>query len=287
MEKLRQAELDAIKAKRIVFIIDEAHRSQFGVMHERVKKTFCNALFFGFTGTPIFAENMKEGELTTETVFGKCLAIYSLATGIRDGNVLGFWPEAVKTYEDKLKDGYRVIGRLTDGVNVTSGYATCNINNSAKETYTEQELAEETTREDYDILGISVGTNELRLQIEEEQENAVTYNYYYKTINEEEYKLISTSTNYNDPAVIRDVEEGAIYKIKVLVVDESGNVTRSENTATMIALGEAEKDQTYTNNRTYIDDSKENIKVAKNRGWNTCISIRCFRCFRIFYFSKI
>ena len=101
MEKLRQAELDAIKAKRIVFIIDEAHRSQFGVMHERVKKTFCNALFFGFTGTPIFAENMKEGELTTETVFGKCLAIYSLATGIRDGNVLGFWPEAVKTYEDK------------------------------------------------------------------------------------------------------------------------------------------------------------------------------------------
>lgn len=99
--KLRQAELDIIKAKRIVFIIDEAHRSQFGVMHERVKRTFYNSLFFGFTGTPIFAENMKPGELTTETVFGECLAIYSLATGIRDGNVLGFWPEAVKTYADK------------------------------------------------------------------------------------------------------------------------------------------------------------------------------------------
>ena len=101
VEKLRDAELDVIKAKRIVFIIDEAHRSQFGVMHERVKRTFYNALFFGFTGTPIFAENMKPGELTTETVFGECLAIYSLATGIRDGNVLGFWPEAVKTYDDK------------------------------------------------------------------------------------------------------------------------------------------------------------------------------------------
>ena len=85
----------------IVFIIDEAHRSQFGVMHERVKRTFYNSLFFGFTGTPIFAENMKPGELTTETVFGECLAVYSLATGIRDGNVLGFWPEAVKTYADK------------------------------------------------------------------------------------------------------------------------------------------------------------------------------------------
>ena len=99
--KLREAELNVIKAKRLVFIIDEAHRSQFGVMHERVKNTFYNSLFFGFTGTPIFAENMKPGELTTETVFGECLAVYSLATGIRDGNVLGFWPEAVKTYDDK------------------------------------------------------------------------------------------------------------------------------------------------------------------------------------------
>lgn len=108
--KLRQNELDAIKAKRIVFIIDEAHRSQFGVMHERVKRTFYNSLFFGFTGTPIFAENMKPGELTTETVFGECLAVYSLATGIRDGNVLGFWPEAVKTYADKdLKEAVALV----------------------------------------------------------------------------------------------------------------------------------------------------------------------------------
>ncbi len=43
----------------------------------------------------------KNGELTTETVFGECLSVYSLATGIRDGNVLGFWPEAIKTYDDK------------------------------------------------------------------------------------------------------------------------------------------------------------------------------------------
>lgn len=99
-ESIGKAELEAIKEKRIVFIIDEAHRSQFGVMHEAVKRTFYTALFFGFTGTPIFPENMHDGEMTTETVFGRCLAIYSLATGIRDENVLGFWPEAVKTYDD-------------------------------------------------------------------------------------------------------------------------------------------------------------------------------------------
>lgn len=100
-DSIDKVKLDKVKTKRVVFIIDEAHRSQFGLMHERVKRTFSNALFFGFTGTPIFSQNMKAGELTTETVFGKCLAVYTLAQGIRDENVLGFWPEAVKTYEDK------------------------------------------------------------------------------------------------------------------------------------------------------------------------------------------
>ena len=195
---------------------------------------------------------------------------YQIGKAGADMNLNGDWTRVSKKTIDigNLEDGDIVYARLTDGVNVTSGYVTCNINNSAKETYTEQELAEETTRENYDILGISVGTNELRLQIEEEQEKAITYNYYYKTINEEEYKLISTSTNYNDPAVIRDVKEGAIYKIKVLVVDENGNVTRSENTATMIALEEAQKDETYDNNRTYIDDSKE-IEVRTTAGMGT------------------
>ncbi len=98
----RRDELEKIKRKRIVFIIDEAHRSQFGEMHQNLKNTFYNALFIGFTGTPIFPENMREGEKTTESVFGRCLAVYSLATGIRDGNVLGFWPKGERTYDDDV-----------------------------------------------------------------------------------------------------------------------------------------------------------------------------------------
>lgn len=95
----------AITEKRIVFIIDEAHRSQFGIMHMAVKNTFYNALFFGFTGTPIMKANMKFGEQTTDSVFGPCLAVYALATGIRDHNVLGFWPEYVSMFNgDDLRE---------------------------------------------------------------------------------------------------------------------------------------------------------------------------------------
>lgn len=90
--------MDIIKNKRIVFIIDEAHRSQFGEMHGKIKTTFQNALFIGFTGTPIMTENDKDN--TTKTAFGDCLSIYSIADGIRDGNVLGFAPQKVHTYKD-------------------------------------------------------------------------------------------------------------------------------------------------------------------------------------------
>ena len=97
--------IDKINNKRIVFITDEAHRSQFGEMHEAVKNTFVNALFIGFTGTPIFSENEKGNGMTSEIVFGPCLSVYSIASGIRDKNVLGFDPKMVKTFKDKdLKD---------------------------------------------------------------------------------------------------------------------------------------------------------------------------------------
>ncbi|WP_020397154.1 type I restriction endonuclease subunit R, EcoR124 family [Thiolinea disciformis] len=94
------ADIDTIRAKRLVFIIDEAHRSTFGDMLITIKRTFPRALFFGFTGTPIQDENEKSGN-TTSTVFGNELHRYSIADGIRDGNVLGFDPYKVTTFKDK------------------------------------------------------------------------------------------------------------------------------------------------------------------------------------------
>ena len=94
------ADIEKIRNKRIVFIIDEAHRSTFGDMLIQIKNTFSQALFFGFTGTPIHGENEIKGS-TTPDMFGDELHRYSLADGIRDGNVLGFDPYKVLTFKDK------------------------------------------------------------------------------------------------------------------------------------------------------------------------------------------
>ena len=96
---LNAYDIKKINSKRIVFIVDEAHRSTFGDMLLTIKNTFPNAIFFGFTGTPIQEENQKKMSTTT-TVFGNELHRYSIADGIRDKNVLGFDPYKVMTYKD-------------------------------------------------------------------------------------------------------------------------------------------------------------------------------------------
>lgn len=101
------ADIEKIRAKRLVFIVDEAHRSTMSGGKEnkegmlvRIKKTFPKALFFGFTGTPIHDENQVNSN-TTADVFGNELHRYSIADGIRDGNVLGFDPYKACTFKDK------------------------------------------------------------------------------------------------------------------------------------------------------------------------------------------
>ena len=98
--KLKQSDIDEITAKRIVFIVDECHRSSFGDMMQTVKQTFKKALFFGFSGTPIQIENEKKGS-TTADVFGDELHRYSIADGIRDKNFLGFDTNMVLTFREK------------------------------------------------------------------------------------------------------------------------------------------------------------------------------------------
>lgn len=96
---LKAEDIKLMNSKRIVFIVDECHRSTFGDMLITIKQTFPHAIFFGFTGTPIQDENQKKHN-TTSSVFGNELHRYSIADGIRDKNVLGFDPYKVFTYKD-------------------------------------------------------------------------------------------------------------------------------------------------------------------------------------------
>ena len=96
--------------KHIVMIFDECHRSQFGEMHKMITKKFKNYHLFGFTGTPIFAENSssngKPDLKTTEQAFGERLHTYTIVDAIRDNNVLPFRIDYINTIKknNKSKD---------------------------------------------------------------------------------------------------------------------------------------------------------------------------------------
>jgi type I restriction enzyme R subunit len=92
----------AYKHEKVVFIIDECHRSQFGDMHKDIVRHFQSAQFFGFTGTPRFEINGKvQGKVvqTTQSLFGECLHSYLIKDAIFDNNVLGFHVEYIKTIQ--------------------------------------------------------------------------------------------------------------------------------------------------------------------------------------------
>lgn len=107
-----------VYAQHCVIIFDECHRSQFGEMHVSITKHFKNYHLFGFTGTPIFADNAGSGRnfnlRTTEQAFGEKLHTYTIVDAIRDENVLPFRVDYIQTirerdqYEDqKVYDIYR------------------------------------------------------------------------------------------------------------------------------------------------------------------------------------
>lgn len=107
-----KARTDALKDKRMVFIFDECHRSQFGDTHKRITEYFTDYQMFGFTGTPIFADNVANnhlGKRTTKDLFEECLHQYVITDAIRDENVLKFSVEYVGRYKNKDSETYRDI----------------------------------------------------------------------------------------------------------------------------------------------------------------------------------
>ena len=107
--KRYEALMDSFRTQKVVFIIDECHRSQFGKMHGDIDRHFQKANYIGFTGTPIFEKNKGANARTTADVFnagympdGKikrdaCLHRYMIKDAIADGNVLRFSVEYQRT----------------------------------------------------------------------------------------------------------------------------------------------------------------------------------------------
>jgi type I restriction enzyme, R subunit len=102
-------QMEPLRDKRMVFIFDECHRSQFGENHKAIKEFFPKAQLFGFTGTPIFEQNANyqqiEGQVaslrTTNDLFQNQLHAYTITHAIEDGNVLRFHVDYFKPKEDK------------------------------------------------------------------------------------------------------------------------------------------------------------------------------------------
>lgn len=96
--------LTHLQDKKVVFIFDECHRSQFGETHKKITEYFKSSQLFGFTGTPIFKDNASKNDLgkrTTKDLFGKCLHKYVITDAIKDQNVLRFGIEYVGKYKQK------------------------------------------------------------------------------------------------------------------------------------------------------------------------------------------
>ncbi|WP_284180364.1 type I restriction endonuclease subunit R [Rhabdaerophilum sp. SD176] len=97
-KKSFKEQLEPLRDKRIAFIFDECHRSQFGENHKAIKEFFPRAQLFGFTGTPIFDQNAAQQKIedtqasmkTTEDLFQQRLHTYTITHAIEDGNVLRF-----------------------------------------------------------------------------------------------------------------------------------------------------------------------------------------------------
>jgi len=116
VKELSDAKDNSLAEKKIIFIIDEAHRTTMGQMMGDIKKYFKQkGLFFGFTGTPLFDENNVSGKIneksevidTTEKLFGPKLHEYTIDQAIADGNVLGFYVDYINTGEFKSHEDLR------------------------------------------------------------------------------------------------------------------------------------------------------------------------------------
>lgn len=169
--------LEPLRDKRMVFIFDECHRSQFGDNHKAIKEFFPNAQLFGFTGTPIFDENatykIREDEYgtykTTESIFEKPLHTYTITHAIDDRNVLKFHIDYFKGKGTKNAKPGEPIARqavveailekhdaATNSRRFNALLATASINNAIEYYHLLKEIQQQKAQENPDYVPLNI-----------------------------------------------------------------------------------------------------------------------------------
>ncbi len=168
--------LAPLRDKRIVFIFDECHRSQFGENHKAIREFFPKAQLFGFTGTPIFEQNATyqkiEGEqasmVTTTDIFDKRLHAYTITHAIDDGNVLRFHVDYYKPEGAAIKPGETLAKRAvveailekhdaaTNQRKFNALFATASIDDAIEYFHLFKEIQAERAKEDEDFRPLNI-----------------------------------------------------------------------------------------------------------------------------------
>jgi len=168
--------LEPLRDKRIVFIFDECHRSQFGENHKAIREFFPKAQLFGFTGTPIFEQNATyrriEGDearlATTKDIFEKQLHAYTITHAIDDGNVLRFHVDYFKPEGAPIKPGEALAKRAvveaildkhdaaTNERKFNALFATASIDDAIEYFHLFQEIQAERAEMDEDFIPLNI-----------------------------------------------------------------------------------------------------------------------------------
>ena len=207
--------------------------------------------------SPIWQNNKQSIQVFTTTKYKMQYQIVKADETLSLENSKWNGPIENKSIINNLEHEDKVYVRLFDGINVTDKYATYNVINDVKVKYNQisEEDMSKISNGNYDVLMDSISSNNSKSFTSSKRENALTYNYYIKKAEDDNYTLCNTTSNFDDIVDIPLDEENGVFDIIVLVLaaDESGTITRSNNEAVIIANDNMVESTFYEENRSYID----------------------------------
>lgn len=214
-----------IYKREVVMIFDECHRSQFGDMHQLIIKRFKKYYLFGFTGTPIFIENMPTGAgiiKTTEDAFGERLHTYTIVNAISDHNVLPFRVEYIRTMKEKEDVETSQVWDIEREKALSDPRRIANVSRYILEHYAQQTLQSEHYKMNI-IANVEKLAKDKKKQVEEERAKSLL-------------------NGFNSIFAVQNIPMAKLYYLELLRQMEEMPVNRKLRLATIFSYGANEAD---------------------------------------------